>query len=88
RLSVILIHVPALNDRRSDISILARHFLEEICQDYGMAAKEFSDGAILELQKMDWTGNIRELRNVVERLVILGEKKITEKDIRRFAGTK
>lgn len=88
RLSVILIHVPALNDRRSDIPILARHFLEEICQDYGMAAKEFSDGAILELQKMDWTGNIRELRNVVERLVILGEKKITEKDIRRFAGTK
>lgn len=88
RLSVILIHVPALNERRSDIPLLACHFLGDICNDYGMANKEFTEGALQELQKMDWTGNIRELRNVVERLVILADKKITDKDVKRFAGAK
>ncbi|MFM7217213.1 MAG: sigma-54-dependent transcriptional regulator [Bacteroidota bacterium] len=86
RLSVILIHVPSLNDRRSDIPALSNHFLKEICQDYGMPSKEFSKEALDELSKMDWTGNIRELRNVVERLVILCDKKISATEVRRFAG--
>ena len=86
RLSVILIHVPSLNDRNEDIPILANHFVKEICDDYGMAVKQFSADAIKELQKINWTGNIRELRNVVERLVILSDKKITEKDVVQFAS--
>ncbi|HRI40688.1 MAG TPA: sigma-54 dependent transcriptional regulator [Bacteroidia bacterium] len=86
RLSVILIHVPSLNERRDDIPILAEHFLNEICDDYGMARKSFSHEALKELQKLDWTGNIRELRNIVERLVILCDKKITDKDVKQFAS--
>ncbi len=86
RLSVILIHVPALNDRKEDIPLLAEHFIQEICGDYGMPVKEFSMDAIKELQKTNWTGNIRELHNVVERLVILCDKKITDKDVKAFAG--
>lgn len=88
RLSVILIHVPSLNDRKEDIPMLANHFLNEICDDYGMAVKSFTPDAIKELQKINWTGNIRELRNVVERLVILGDKKITEKEVIQFASKK
>ncbi|MFM2206222.1 MAG: hypothetical protein RL213_197 [Bacteroidota bacterium] len=84
RLGVILIHVPSLNERASDIPLLAQHFVEEICADYGMAVKQITPEAMKELQKMDWTGNIRELRNVIERLVILSEKKITEKELRQF----
>jgi DNA-binding NtrC family response regulator len=86
RLSVILIHVPSLNERSSDIPLLAQHFVEEICTDYGMAVKQISPEAMKDLQKMDWTGNIRELRNVIERLVILSEKKITEKEVRQFVS--
>ena len=86
RLSVILIHVPALNDRKDDIPLLAEHFIKEICEDYGMPLKEFTADAIKELQKTNWTGNIRELHNVVERLVILCDKKITDKDVKLFAG--
>jgi DNA-binding NtrC family response regulator len=86
RLSVILIHVPSLNERSSDIPLLAQHFVEEICADYGMAVKQISPEAMKDLQKMDWTGNIRELRNVIERLVILSEKKITEKEVRQFVS--
>ncbi|HRU60019.1 MAG TPA: sigma-54 dependent transcriptional regulator [Bacteroidia bacterium] len=86
RLSVILIHVPSLNERRDDIPMLAEHFLNEICDDYGMARKSFSHEALKELQKLDWTGNIRELRNIVERLVILCDKKITDKDVKQFAS--
>ena len=86
RLSVILIHVPSLNERRDDIPMLAEHFLNEICDDYGMARKSFSPEALKELQKLDWTGNIRELRNIVERLVILCDKKITDKDVKQFAS--
>jgi len=86
RLSVILIHVPALNDRRDDIPLLAEYFIKEICEDYGMPLKEFTADAIKELQKTNWTGNIRELHNVVERLVILCDKKITDKDVKLFAG--
>jgi DNA-binding NtrC family response regulator len=86
RLSVIVIHVPSLNERKDDIPLLATHFLNEICENYGMPQKEFSAEAIKELQKMNWTGNIREMRNVVERLVILCDKKITEKEIRKFVA--
>lgn len=85
RLSVILIHVPSLNERREDIPLLAEAFLKEICLDYGMPQKEYTPEAVKELQKMNWTGNIRELRNVVERLVILCDKKITDKDVKMFA---
>lgn len=86
RLSVILIHVPSLNERKDDIPLLAVHFLKEICEDYAMPERQFSPEALKELQKIDWTGNIRELHNVVERLVILCDKKITDKDVRNFAG--
>lgn len=86
RLSVIVIEVPSLNERNSDIPLLAEHFIKEICNDYGMPLKTFAPEAIRELQKINWTGNIRELRNVVERLVILSDKKITDKDVKSFAS--
>ncbi|MCX6290279.1 MAG: sigma-54 dependent transcriptional regulator [Bacteroidetes bacterium] len=86
RLSVIVIHVPSLNERKDDIPVLAEHFVKEICEDYGMPLKTFTAEAFKELQKINWTGNIRELRNVTERLVILCDKKITDKDVKQFAG--
>ncbi len=86
RLSVILINVPSLNERKDDIPLLAEYFVKEICSDYGMAQKSFAPEALKELQKIDWTGNIRELRNVIERLVILSDKKITDKDVKTFAA--
>ena len=86
RLSVILIKVPSLNERKEDIPLLVEHFIKDMADDGGMPLKKFSDGAIKELQKMNWTGNIRELRNVVERLLILGDKIITDKDVQMFAG--
>ena len=86
RLSVIVIHVPSLNERKDDIPLLAENFVREICEDYGMPLKSFTGEALKELQKINWTGNIRELRNVVERLVILCDKKITGKDVKLFAG--
>jgi two-component system, NtrC family, nitrogen regulation response regulator NtrX len=85
RLSVILIHVPTLNERTDDIPLLANHFLEQVLSEQGMAPKVFSDGAFEELKKIHWTGNIRELRNVVERLAILCEKEITALDVQTFA---
>jgi DNA-binding NtrC family response regulator len=85
RLSVILIHVPSLNERKDDIPLLAEHFLKTICEDYGMPIKTISKEAIKELQKIDWTGNIREFRNVIERLIILCDKIITEKDVQAYA---
>ncbi|MBK5285703.1 MAG: sigma-54-dependent Fis family transcriptional regulator, partial [Bacteroidia bacterium] len=85
RLSVIVIHVPSLNERKEDISLLAESFVSEICTDYGMPQKTFTAEALKELQKIQWTGNIRELRNVVERLVILCDKKITDKDVKAHA---
>nr|MBA3284366.1 sigma-54-dependent Fis family transcriptional regulator [Nitrosopumilus sp.] len=84
RLSVIVIDVPSLKERMDDIPMLANHFIKDICQDYGMTMKELSDDAIKELQKREWSGNIRELRNVIERLVILGEAKITGKDVNSY----
>jgi two-component system, NtrC family, nitrogen regulation response regulator NtrX len=88
RLSVILIHVPSLNERRSDIPLLIEKFLEDICTDYGIATKLISDDAIKLLQDYNWTGNIRELRNVVERLVILSGKTITKEDIKNYVQLK
>jgi len=85
RLSVIPIHVPSLNERLEDIPLLAEHFTALICNDYGMARKSFTKEAVKELQKKEWTGNIREFRNVVERLIILGGKEITDKDVKQFA---
>lgn len=86
RLSVILIHVPSLNERKDDIPLLAAHFLNQVCTDQGLPEKKISGKAISELQKLNWTGNIRELRNVIERLVILGEDEISEKDVRAFVA--
>lgn len=88
RLSVIVIDVPSLNDRKDDIPILANYFIEKLCQEHGMGLKKFTDGALKALQDVDWTGNIRELRNIVERLIILCGNEITEADVRMFAGTK
>ena len=88
RLSVILIHVPSLNDRRDDIPLLVDQFLEDICTDYGTAKKAIDFEAIVLLQQYNWTGNIRELRNVVERLVILSGKKITIDDVHNYVMPK
>lgn len=85
RLSVILIQVPALKDRSEDIPLLVNKFLDDIAKEYGTAQKDISPAAIKELQKFPWTGNIRELRNVVERLVILGEKTISLDDVKKYA---
>ncbi|MFL5787029.1 MAG: sigma-54-dependent transcriptional regulator [Flavisolibacter sp.] len=84
RLSVILIHVPSLNERREDIPLLVEQFLEDICEDYGIAPKLISDDALSLLKEYNWTGNIRELRNVVERLVILSGKTIMKDDIKTY----
>ncbi len=86
RLSVILIHVPSLNNRRDDIPQLIDRFLESICADYGISKKGIDDGAIKLLQQYNWTGNIRELRNVVERLVILSGKTIIADDVKNYAN--
>ena len=84
RLSVILIHVPSLNERREDITLLVETFLDDICDDYGVQRKMISDEALGLLQEYNWTGNIRELRNVVERLVILSGKSITKDDVKSY----
>ena len=88
RLAVILIHVPSLNERKEDIALLAEHFLTQICNDQGIVRKSFSDKAILELQKINWTGNIRELRNIVERLVILCDNQISDDDVKMYSNKK
>ncbi len=86
RLAVILIKVPALNDRRDDIPELIEHFTNKIAGEQGTIVKNFSEKAIKLLQEYDWTGNIRELRNVVERLIILGGEEISENDVKLFAS--
>jgi DNA-binding NtrC family response regulator len=85
RLSVILIQVPSLNERLEDIPLLADHFNQLIAEEYGNSPKVIKEDAIKELQKINWTGNIREFRNVLERLIILCEKEITGKDVISFA---
>lgn len=86
RLSVILIHVPALNDRKDDIPLLADHFMNLICQEQGIQPKSISDGAYEALKEINWTGNIRELRNVIERLIILGGATISRADVEAYAN--
>lgn len=86
RLAVILIRVPALNERRADIPILIEHFAEKIAQEQGTTTKTFSKKAVELLKSYDWTGNIRELRNVVERLIILGHEEVSEEDVKLFAS--
>jgi two-component system, NtrC family, nitrogen regulation response regulator NtrX len=81
RLSVIIIHVPSLNDRRDDVPLLVQHFLDDICNDYGIPVKGIDKDALDALKQNNWTGNIRELRNVVERLIILSGKTITANDV-------
>ncbi len=88
RLAVILIHVPSLNERRSDIPILANHFIQLVCLDHGIPCKVLTESALNALKELDWTGNIRELRNIIERLVILGEQEIDAKDVQKYANTK
>lgn len=84
RLGVILIHVPSLNDRREDVPLLVEHFLVQIAGEYNQPVKEIESAALQMLAKHNWTGNIRELKNVVERLIILSDKKITKKDIESY----
>ncbi|AWX43457.1 Chemotaxis response regulator protein-glutamate methylesterase [Flagellimonas maritima] len=86
RLAVILIKVPALNDRRNDIPMLIDFFSEKITSEQGTSPKDFSKKAIELLKGYDWTGNVRELRNVVERLIILGGKEVSEEDVKHFAS--
>ena len=84
RLSVIVLKVPSLTERAGDIPMLTEYFLEKVCEDYGRPLKKIDPAAVKLLQKQPWTGNIRELRNVVERLVILSSDRITEADVKRF----
>jgi two-component system, NtrC family, nitrogen regulation response regulator NtrX len=84
RLSVIVIKVPSLNDRRDDISILTNYFIKSICEEYKMPTKDIDNDAIAELEKYNWTGNVRELNNVIARLIILSNNTITKKDVQTF----
>jgi len=86
RLAVILIHVPSLNDRRDDIPLLADHFMTMICAEHGIGRKSFEPKALEELKNTDWSGNIRELRNIIERLIILCGNSITGDDVKTFAN--
>ncbi len=86
RLSVILIKVPALKDRKEDIPLLANHFIHQICDEMGLPDKEITEDAIMVLQELDWAGNIREFRNVMERLVILCRQDISGDDVKQYTG--
>lgn len=88
RLAVIIIHVPSLNQRRTDIPELIQHFTEKIAKEQGAKPKVFDTKAVEVLQQLEWTGNIRELRNVVERLIILGDQNISEHDVKQFVQLK
>ena len=85
RLSVILIHVPSLNERKEDIPLLADHFMKQICSEHGIPKRKIAKNALKELQSINWTGNIREFRNVLERLIILCDTEITANDVKIFA---
>ncbi|WP_443947206.1 sigma-54-dependent transcriptional regulator [Pedobacter sp. AW1-32] len=86
RLNVINIHVPHLTERTDDIPVIAQNFLESICGDYGIPVKRINDAGMIALQNLPWTGNVRELHNMIERLIILSDKIITEHDVRAFAN--
>ncbi|MFA5443908.1 MAG: sigma-54 dependent transcriptional regulator [Bacteroidales bacterium] len=85
RLSVIIIHVPPLAERKEDIPLLSEYFMEQICAEYGMSKRTISPPAVEELQKLSWTGNVRELRNVIERLIILSPERIEKEDVKAYA---
>ena len=85
-MAVILIEVPALSDRKDDIPLLANHFINLLCKEEGIEMKSFSDAALDKLCDYPWTGNVRELRNVVERLMILGDNPISTENIQQFAS--
>ena len=86
RLAVILIHVPSLNERRADIPQLVEHFIKQVCNEHGIAKKTIEAEAVTALSALDWTGNIRELRNIIERLIILSDHCIAATDVRRYAN--
>jgi DNA-binding NtrC family response regulator len=86
RLAVILIHVPSLNERRADIPQLVEHFIKQVCNEHGIAKKTIEADAVTALSALDWTGNIRELRNIIERLIILSDHCISATDVRRYAN--
>ena len=86
RLSVVVIKNPSLNERKEDLPLLAKHFLQQICSEHGVPEKKIEDTAIKALQKFDWTGNIREFRNVMERLIIFSEDHIGEQEIQKYAN--
>jgi DNA-binding NtrC family response regulator len=88
RLAVILMHVPSLNDRKDDIPLLAQHFIQLICQDHGIPCKSLNQSALNALKKVNWTGNIRELRNIIERLIILCDQEIDGADVQKYANAK
>lgn len=88
RLAVIIIHVPSLNDRKEDIPMLANHFIKMVCSDQGIPLKKFDNDALKALKKVDWTGNIRELRNIIERLVILCGPIISDDDVKMYSNSK
>ena len=88
RLNVIPIHVPSLNERKEDIPILSNYFLEKICKEQGVLKKKISSSAMEKLKEVNWTGNIRELRNIIERLIILCNNEITSKDITVYSNEK
>ena len=84
RLSVMIIHIPALRDRKDDIPLLVDHFIEQVSLDYGAAPKKINKKAIDPLSSYEWTGNIRELRNIVERLIIMSDEEISAEDVKRY----
>ena len=88
RLAVIIIHVPSLNERKEDIPMLANHFIKMVCSDQGIPLKKFDNDALEALKKVDWTGNIRELRNIIERLVILCGPIISDDDVKMYSNSK
>ena len=85
RLSVIVVRVPSLSERLEDIPLLARHFIEKISAEYGQKPKPIDEAALAELGRMEWSGNVREFRNVIERLIILSGKSITLDDVETYA---
>ena len=87
RLGVILIEVPPLREREGDVALLVEHLLNSICEGYGVPVKRITEGAVAKLSAMRWSGNVRELRNVIERLVVLSDGDITEREVERWAGS-
>ena len=87
RLGVILIEVPPLREREGDVALLVEHLLNSICEGYGVPVKRITEGAVAILSAMRWSGNVRELRNVIERLVVLSDGDITEREVERWAGS-